>query len=361
MPIQRTVRPHSSIAYAAWLAVAVALAGCYDELPLEPPVAAGPARGALASVALVESGEFRALTYNVHGIIDAVPGSIGEFITEYTAAISRMLDIGPLLNGYDHVAIQENFVARLTLDFGFVKLRIRLDGLYRGLDHQTAHPFRSGYQRPTPPSVPPPTDFDVAFSDGLVRFSNFSFAPQDYSRQTWFSCNGNDCFTNKGFTLARTRLPATTGFSVDIYNLHMNAGSSEADLEARWDQMVQLADVIASTSAGRAVIVAGDFNLNPFSTNPLRAGRDGEILEELLERTGLADACTAVSADACDATLVDRFLYRPQTPNGETILELEPLAWVANGAGTPFDGLSDHKAIEVKFAWRVWGEMSSRW
>lgn len=330
------------------------LAGCADRETTEP--AGGPA----ALAAAVAEGQVSALTYNVHGVFGTVPGNIADLLDAYREIVGRNRRISPLLNNYDLAVAQENFVARLTLEFGFFRIRILLAGPYHALARDAQHPYRSGYANPLPPPVPPPVDLDVAFSDGLVRFSRLAFDSRDLLREGWAVCNGNDCFTNKGFSMARTELPAT-GAVVDVYNLHMNAGANEANLQARWDQARQLAEAIDRLSAGRAVIVAGDFNINPFADDPVQAGRDQEILDELLETTGLQDACTVLgcceptpgSPNSCDATQVDRFLFRSSDTNDGLQLILEPVFWNAKKEGSEFEGLSDHAAIETWFDWRL--------
>jgi hypothetical protein len=115
------------------------------------------------------------------------------------------------------------------------------------------------------------------------------------------------------------------------------------------------------------VIVAGDFNLNPFAANPEQAEHDRAILEELLQRNGLQDACTVLSCcdpnpgapNACDATQVDRFLFRSSDFDQPQRVVLSPRSWVAKRRGTEFEGLSDHAAIVVRFAWQLFGTVGA--
>jgi endonuclease/exonuclease/phosphatase (EEP) superfamily protein YafD len=84
------------------------------------------------------------------------------------------------------------------------------------------------------------------------------FPYDDWERVTWNDRNGVDVLTPKGFTMARVRLQ--DGVYVDVYNLHTQAQTADADLAARRKNILQLIGTIESVSAGRAVIVMGDTN-----------------------------------------------------------------------------------------------------
>lgn len=174
------------------------------------------------------------------------------------------------------------------------------------------------------------------------------------ARVPWQVCHGSDCFTNKGFSIARTSLPTAAQVEVDVYNLHMNAGSDPQDISARRDQARQLAQAILELSGSRVLIVAGDFNLSLQSKDPQRAQDDAEILDQLLRATGLVDAYGACDrqVDGCNRQEVDRILIR-SAGAGDSQLALRALAWQALGAGTPFEGLSDHQAVVARIGWEL--------
>jgi hypothetical protein len=94
-------------------------------------------------------------------------------------------------------------------------------------------------------------------------------------------------------------------------------------------------------SAGRAVIVGGDFNLHT-DTEP-----DRSQYERLLAEAGLQDACTALSCPSPGR--IDKFAFR--SGGGVT---LAALSWrfetdvFVDEQGGP---LSDHDALAVRFAW----------
>ncbi len=110
-----------------------------------------------------------------------------------------------------------------------------------------------------------------------------------FSREAWRDCNGfvgdaNDCPTAKGFAYARHEL--ADGVEVDIYNLHFDAGRDPGDAAARRSQVGQLLEAFEARSAGRALLVAGDFNMKE---------DDEADLAQLLSDSGLIDACRSTA------------------------------------------------------------------
>jgi len=251
------------------------------------------------------SSEFSVLSYNVAGLPQGVSSSNPE---------KNTLLMSPLLNKYDIVLVQEDFV------------------FHDDLKSKAQHPFQSE-------SNNGPGQFD--FGDGLNRFSGFPFI--SFRRQQWTACsdnNGNDCLAKKGFSAGRTQL--TSGVEIDIYNLHMDSGGTQDDWTARNSQVGQLLAEINSRSAGRAVIVAGDVNLN-IANRP----EDAQILQTLLDGAGLTDACQALS---CGIDLVDRILFRSRHS-----LNLQAISWKIDSEFVDEQGaaLSDHNAVGVNFKWQV--------
>jgi endonuclease/exonuclease/phosphatase family metal-dependent hydrolase len=177
--------------------------------------------------------------------------------------------------------------------------------------------------------------------DGLNRFSRLAFL--GHERETWAVCHGttssgSDCMTEKGFSAAATRL--TDDLWLDVYNLHMDAGSGEDDLAARDAQVAQFLSFMRVRSAGRAVIVAGDTNMD-------RDDPEERVqLEALLTGGGFVDACEMLD---CGEDHKDRVLYR-----SSTAVTLEPVAWFTPAEFVDGEGqdLSDHKPVAVHFVWR---------
>jgi endonuclease/exonuclease/phosphatase (EEP) superfamily protein YafD len=126
--------------------------------------------------------------------------------------------------------------------------------------------------------------------------------------------------------------------AVHVYNLHVEAGWSRADDDARAVAIDQLIAFIDQHSHGEAVIVGGDFNLR----DPKLAK---STLAKLRERAGLRDAC----ADCERPHHVDKLLYR-----GGTLVQLDAETWRLESSvfrsqrGEP---LSDHTPVSARFRW----------
>lgn len=300
-------------------------------------VAGAPGSGAEDATAET-SGSFSALTYNVAGLPEVLSGSNPTENTQY---------IAPLLNDYDLVLLQESWKtpAEMTPEQKSV-----LDAFGGRLFHEiledgSEHPYQSI------PGLAPfqtnplrPTAF---LHDGLNRFSNLEF-DEDVTRVMWPSCNGildaaSDCLATKGFEFA----PVTVapGVTIDVYNLHAEAGNAPLDQAARAEGFEQLAEYINEHSADRPVIVGGDYNLN--TTNPINAA----VFDTFLESTGLQFPCDTVDC-AGDDHIIDKFTYR----NGGGVT-IEPLTYVFEREKfrhpTTNVNLSDHLALRVDWAWSV--------
>src|SRR5688572_21086559 len=165
-------------------------------------------------------GSFSLLTYNVAGLPEGLSSS--------TPSVNMPL-IVKLLNRYDLALVQEDFAYGRELR-SFIA-------------HQYTTPAYLRVDR-------------TALGDGLSQFSKMPFV--GFVRETWRDCNGIfgsffDCLAPKGFTFARHLL--ARGTSLDVYNVHLDAGYSEADARARKNQLAQLLSAIERYSLGRAVIV----------------------------------------------------------------------------------------------------------
>src|SRR5690606_13350264 len=165
------------------------------------------------------SGELSLLTYNIAGL----PEWISSAETPRSTSIR---EIGRLIENFDLVNLQE--------DFNYNRL------LY--LDN--AHPFRTVSKG----SVP--------FGDGLSTLSNYPIL--EFERMAWQACSGSDCLTPKGFTFMRVLLAKNV--SIDVYNLHATAQNNVKAIIARGKNLDQLAEFMQAYSAGRALIIMGDFN-----------------------------------------------------------------------------------------------------
>lgn len=316
------------------------------------------------------NGTITALTYNVAGLPEPLSSS--------EPATNSPL-ISPLLNGYDLVLLQEDWVDVLgpLRDQGLLEDVDAVSGYHHLIVQDALHPHQSVPAQPpygTDPSRLPAGPTLIA--DGLNRLSQFPFTGP--TRQVWEECFGDlafevgeavvdalgladaletlglggaidggasDCAAQKGFSVATTTL--APGVEVDVYNLHADAGSSPQDVAARADNFAQLADYISTHSAGRAVILGGDTNLKIDDPRPERAG-EAALWSDFQEQTGVVDVCNIVDCGA-DDTVIDKFAVR----SGDTVT-LEPLTHrferdvFQRADGEP---LSDHDALAVTFAW----------
>jgi endonuclease/exonuclease/phosphatase family metal-dependent hydrolase len=276
-------------------------------------VSAGPATAAPPA-----TGTFSVLTYNVAGL----PLGLGDGNPEQNTPI-----IGQRLGAYDIVHVQEDF------------------NYHAALYAADNHPHRT------------PTSGGAGFGDGLNTLSDYPYS--DLLRDDWNACNGTDCLTPKGFTWSRIRV--AEGVLIDFYNLHPNAGSTDADLAARRANISELSAFIAANSAGNAVVVMGDTNT--------RWTRTGDNIRDLVATNGLTDAWVQavrggtppaagspalVCDDATvtdDCEVVDKILYRGNRYVGLT------LDWYGNEnaafrtAGDEM--LSDHYPIAAGFRWTL--------
>lgn len=283
------------------------------------------------ATAAERTGTFSALTYNVAGLPEPFSGS---------EPVINMPLISPLLNDYDLVVVQEDFVDPVPPVPPF-------DFYHDDLISAATHPYLS--TPATPPLGTDPSRPSALVADGLNRLSRFPFG--EITRVRWTNCFGGadesdggaaDCLSLKGFSVARTTF--ADGVVIDVYNLHGEAGSTPLDLEYSADDYEQLAAFMADYSAGQAVIVGGDFNLHT-DEEP-----DSSVYATFLDATGLTETCEVVDCGA-DADRIDKWAFRSGGGVDVTALthsfERDKFR---RSDGAP---LSDHSALAVTFQWTV--------
>jgi endonuclease/exonuclease/phosphatase family metal-dependent hydrolase len=284
-----------------------------------PPLAVvAPVAAAAASIA-ASSGSFRALTYNVAGL--------PELLSRSEPSVNTPI-IGERLNGYDLVLLQETWQ---TPDPNPVA---PLRCYHEMLVETSQHPYKS-------PSAPQPFGDDprrpsALLADGLNVFAKLPLGQT--LRQPWSTCvdTFNDCSALKGFSM--TPMQLAPDVTVHVYNLHMEAGWSAQDDQARVAAIDQLIEFIDLRSRGEALIVGGDFNLRD-------RGRAATLLAKLRQRAGLRDACVRCERP----NNVDKILYR-----GSDLVQLDADSWrleadaFRSESGEP---LSDHAPVAVGFRW----------
>lgn len=275
------------------------------------------------------SGTFDALTYNVAGLPESLSGSEPD---ENTPLIS------PLLNPYDLVLVQEDWIDPVPPIPAF---NFHHDDLISA----ATHPYKS-----TPATPPVGTDLrrpTALVADGLNRLARFPFGP--ITRVMWDNCFGAfdtsdggaaDCISQKGFSVAVTE--PSPGVFIDVYNLHGEAGRTATDLAYQKADYEQLAAYIQAHSAGHAVILAGDTNLHTDRVP------DGSVWADFLAAADLADVCESVDCGV-DVDVIDKFAFR--SGGGVTLAALSHVFerdTFKRGDGEP---LSDHDPLAVTFSY----------
>ena len=265
------------------------------------------------------AGNFSSLSYNVAGLPQGINA---DQHPEQNQPI-----MSPLLNDYDVVVLQE--------DFGSYTDLLRADA---------EHEYQSE-RHPGATALNPINRESALVGDGLNVLSTLPIGP--LVRVPWQTCApaAADCLALKGFAttvLALDPAAGDDGPTLDLYDLHMEAGSEEADNGARGDDLDDLATYLDEHSADDAVIIGGDWNLS-YHEEP-----DGTQLRDFLAATGLADVCDVVDCGA-DDDVIDRFFFRrggavDLTPVSHTF-EREVFVDAAGAS------LSDHDALHVDWEW----------
>ncbi len=261
---------------------------------------AGDTTGDDGSTGVVaDEGELTILTYNVAGLPEPLSGSMPA---TYIPLIS------PMLNAYELVLVQEDFA------------------YHPQLIADVQHPYLSE------------PGGGGTYGDGLNRMSQTAFT--EHTREAWEVCfgefdNGSDCLTDKGFAWARHEL--APGVTIDVYNLHNDAGGSVDDIAARDQQVAQLLAAIAANSADRAIVVAGDTNMDE---------EDEPTLQMLLTGADLRDACRELSCGQDGR--IDRIMIRDGTDVALSVANWRVETSFVTETG---EDLSDHEAIAVDVHW----------
>ncbi len=328
-------------AAAVAAALGVALAACSSESG-GGSEGAGKA-GSDAPTPAKAGGSFSLLTYNVAGL----PAEISKEHPDVNIPL-----ISPKLRPYDLVLTQEDFdwwkPGGLASTVDFVNYHDRLRA-------KTDHEHRTE-QHPGPEAVGLDTSVRPApeLGDGLGVLSSFPLS--DTERVPWTNCFGGfdqndhgaaDCLAMKGFLV--TRVALDDDHSVDVYDLHGEAGGSAKDQALQADDFEQLAAYIQANSKGRAVIVAGDTNLHTDRVHPDSSdGADIGIWDRFLDAAGLTDTCAATSC--ADTGRIDKVAFR--SADGVSLEARSRTVEAARFVDAQGEDLSDHQAVSVRFAWK---------
>lgn len=281
------------------------------------------------------TGRFHSLTYNVAGLPKELSGSEPDV---------NMPLISPLLNDYDLVLVQEDW---LTPDPNPLA---PLEVYHALLAADAEHAYQS-----TPAPLPlgsNPVRPEALMSDGLNVFSKIAFG--EVTRVAWEGCFGGldrtdggaaDCLAFKGFAV--TEVTLADGVTIDVYDLHGEAGGTQTDQDLSQADFAQLAAYIGERSKDRPVLIGGDTNLHTSDGHPDGHGdADAKIWSAFLSTTGLHDVCEVITD--CESS-IDKMAFR----STESLL-LEPLSHVLEREKfRRSDGvdLSDHLPLAVEFEW----------
>jgi len=258
----------------------------------------------------VSTGSLRVLTYNVHGLPSLLTGDDTP---------GRMVQIAPLLQGWDLVGLQEDWDADNHAM------------LIGETDHMTKLWFDETVSA------------DRYYGSGLSLLARYPVIEGVNTHYT--ACNGvvggaSDCLASKGFQVVRLQVGTA---QIDVYNTHFEAGGGAEDNAARAVQVGQIVDALGGYSAGRAVIFTGDFNLRASDPDDLPE------LMRLKDEGGLTDVCSALNCPEPDH--IDRVFIRSSDR-----VQLRADGW-ANVSSDFLDsdsvGLSDHPPISATVAWET--------
>jgi endonuclease/exonuclease/phosphatase family metal-dependent hydrolase len=273
------------------------------------------------------------LSFNAKGL----PGVLGGGDED-----DRNRRIGSLVSRYDVVLLQEDFEYHdLLVGSGAFGIAVRGNGPSRDPASLVARTLLLPLRLVPGLRSGPPYGSGLAI---LARGDPSSAA--EVTRETLPGCAGwtSDCWAAKGFLRVRLRL--ANDAQVDVYDTHLASGYDAASRAVRRLQLRWLADRVERLSAGRAVIVGGDFNssyADPFSTVVPIEGRTGadyvQLDEEFVERLHLADS-GAHPVDLDPRDQLDYLFYRSGASADIAVLN-------AGGEDRCLRGLSDHLGIRA--------------
>jgi endonuclease/exonuclease/phosphatase family metal-dependent hydrolase len=259
------------------------------------------------------TGSLSLLTYNVHGLPSAITGD---------DTLDRLEQIGPLLDVYDFVGLQEDFMeeGQALLDAG------------------TTLPYRTRFSELVEP--------ERVYGSGLSTYGRHPVL-QD-TGHFFTECHGilegaSDCLASKGFQVLS--LEIDPGLAIFVVNTHIEAGGGEADETARASNVEALIAGMADLDTDAPLVFMGDTNLHP--EDPV----DGPLGQRFESELGLVDVCTLL--DCPEPNRIDRIYIRSGAG-----ASLEAVAWsVPEGfVGENGVDLSDHNAIQAQIQWARTGE-----
>ncbi len=270
--------------------------------------------------------EMSILTYNTHGL----PAWIARDHPEV-----RLPIIGQLANQYDAVLLQEDFAYH-----GLLTKKATHQLIVRG---NGPRPSLLGFIRYFCGSCGSGLTLLARFPrDQLIELDRQPFSEPfgEPFGKPFHMCAGwlwraKDCWATKGFIRARLRLH--NGAAFDLYNLHLDAGASHLDRQARKRQLRLLRRHITERSGQSALVIGGDFNFRYNNAD------DWALMQEFVADFGLRDSGVRYK-DRLGRGGVDYILYRSGRGVALEVVE----AGIAEEFFLNGKPLSDHPAIAVR-------------
>ncbi|CAN8104090.1 unnamed protein product [Discula destructiva] len=290
----------------------------------------------VAAAAAAASGSLCALSFNVAGLPAFLQdnGETGDKTTNTEL-------IGTYFSEYDFdvIHVQEDF------------------NYHAALYSTDTHPYRTA------------TSGGAAFGSGLNTLANYPWV--DFTRTKWDTCSNNesqDCLTPKGFTFMRLQISgstetdsssnSSTSVYIDVYNMHADAGVTDADEIARNSNLEQVLSYVDVWSTGNAVLIFGDTNSRYSRTadTAIRTLLGAGFIDAWVQRAregvvptveSLCDNPQAYGNTTCET--VDKVLYR-----GSPLVALDAASfeyvstWFLDASGST---LSDHNPVNVNLTW----------
>lgn len=242
--------------------------------------------------------------------------------------------ISPLLNPYSIVNVQENF------------------NYDKPLTQSLTFPHSTPFTGP------------ALVGSGIRTFSRFPLF--EHEREKWSACDigSGDCLTPKGFSAVRVTL--AEGVTVDVYNLHAEAGDKDGDFAARQKGYDQLVGFISRYSKGNPIVLAGDTNTRyTAAKDPIRVLNERSGMTDVwvqLVRKGVVPPVqqsgniecpfpAAKGKEDINCELIDKAFYR-----SNPLVRITPKSYKnENSKFLRPDGgpLSDHFPVAVDFDWEA--------
>ena len=195
-------------------------------------------------------------------------------------------------------------------------------------------------------------------TDGLNFFCKKSLMMADEKWTPWNDANDvydqdNDELIDKGYRFYSVAL--NDGIYVDVYIMHMDAGDSDKDIQARASQWKQLAEAVKDNTNGHPIIVMGDLNsrytrdeienlfINPLNSTGRLTVKDAwiELCKQGVYPTLGSAALKVGELDYKQGEIVDKVLYINRN-NG---IQLTATAYDVDETADQ----SDHKPLIVTF------------